>query len=145
MHASIPTTCIPLVFLCVLFFFFLFSLFFLFFLSTSLSFRSSSLSLFIDTHFLDYLPWWDLPFLPINCFGSLWVSFQDYPLTCRLLSHYHCSKCVGCTTLHSQTKLLVLFLTSLYFSLHTSRLGLSLFITYLYSMHQVVLAYTYLF
>ena len=38
MHASIPTTCIPLVFLCVLFFFFSFFFSFLSFLSFYLSF-----------------------------------------------------------------------------------------------------------
>ena len=54
-------------------------------------------------------------FCPSTAFGSLWVSFQDCPLACQLPSQYHCSECVGCTTLHSQTKLLVLFPTSLCF------------------------------
>ena len=26
---------------------------------------------------------------PLTAFGSLWVSFQDYPLACRLPNHYH--------------------------------------------------------
>ena len=55
------------------------------------------------------------PFCPLTVFGSLWVSFQDCLLACWLPSHYLCLECAGCTTLHSQTKLLVLFLTSLYF------------------------------
>ena len=54
-------------------------------------------------------------FYSLTTFGSLWVSFRDYPLAYRLLSHNHCSECVGCTTPHSQTKFLVLCLTSLYF------------------------------
>ena len=45
-------------------------------------------------------------------FGFLWVSFQDCPLACQLPSHYLSSKFIGCTTLHSQTKSFVLFLTS---------------------------------
>ena len=54
-------------------------------------------------------------FFPSTAFASLWVSLQDCPLAYWLPNHYLCSKCVGCTTLHSQTKLLVLFLTSLCF------------------------------
>ena len=60
-------------------------------------------------------------FYRLTAFDSLQVSFQDCPLACRLLNHYHCFECVGCTTLHSQTKLLVLFLTSLYFLTTPSR------------------------
>ena len=56
-------------------------------------------------------------FYPSTSFGSFLVSFRDCPLACQLFSHYHCSKCVGYTTLHSQTKLLVLFLIPLCFSL----------------------------
>ena len=54
-------------------------------------------------------------FCPSIVFGFLWATLQDCPLTCRLSRHYLYAKCVGCTTLHFQTKLLVLFLTSLYF------------------------------
>ena len=50
-------------------------------------------------------------FLP-TVLGFLWVSFQDCPLACQLPSHYLSSKFIGCTTLHSQTKSFVLFLTS---------------------------------
>ena len=53
------------------------------------------------------------PFCPSTVFGSLWPSLQDYLPTCRLSNHYLCLECVGCTTLHFQTKLLVLFLTPL--------------------------------
>ena len=60
---------------------------------------------------LYYLSLWNLP----TVFGFLWASLQDYPLTCRLSSHYFCPECVGCTTPHFQTKLLVLFLTFLCF------------------------------
>ena len=103
-----------------------FYLFFLLFLSTSHSFcffpLSSSLFTVHSYPFLYYPPWWDLPFLPpLIAFGSLWVSFQDCLLAYWLLSHYHCFECVGCTTFHSQKKLLVLFLTSLCFSLPSSR------------------------
>ena len=54
-------------------------------------------------------------FYPLTAFGSLLVSFRDCPLACQLLNHYHCFECVGCTTPYSQTKFLVLFLTSLCF------------------------------
>ena len=80
-----------------------------------------------------------------DCFWPLWVSFRDCPLTFRLLSHYHNYECVGCTTPHSQTKLLVLFFTSLYVSLLSFGQGLRLSITYLYGMHQVVSAHNYFF
>ena len=51
------------------------------------------------------------PFCPSTVFGSLWASFQDYLLACRLSSHHLYLECVGCTTLHFQTKLLVCFLS----------------------------------
>ena len=54
-------------------------------------------------------------FCPSTIFGFLWASLQDCPLACRLSSHYLCTKCVDCTTLHFQTKLLVLFLNSFSF------------------------------
>ena len=53
------------------------------------------------------------PFCPLTIFGSLWASLQDCPPAYWLSSHYLCSECLVCTTLHFQTKLLVLFLTSL--------------------------------
>ena len=119
MHASIPTTYVSLIFLYILFF----SLFFLFFsFSSSSSFRplfsppSPSL-LFTATLFYTICHGGIYHSYSSTTFRFLWVSFQNCPLVCQLLSHYHCSKCVGCTTLHSQTKLLALFLTSLYFSL----------------------------
>ena len=97
---------LPLVFLCVL----SFSLFFLFSFSTS----PSVLSTVHSYPFLYHLLLWDLPFLPLNCFWLLMGILPRLP-TSLLAAQYHCSECVGCTTLHSQTKLLVLFLTSLYF------------------------------
>ena len=84
------------------------------------------------------------PFFPLTVFGSLWVPLKDYPLACRLLSHYLCSKYVGYTTPHSQIKLLVMFLTFLY-SFFTHMEGLSYLITYLYDMHQMVSDHTYFF
>ena len=59
-------------------------------------------------------------FYPSTSFSSFWVSFRDYPLAYRLLSHYHCFEYVGCTTPHSQTKLLVLFLNPFCLSLPSS-------------------------
>ena len=106
MHASIPTTYVSLVFLCVPF---IFSI-----LSTYYSFLSPFL-LFTTIPFYTICHCEIYHFYPLTTFGSLWPSFQDYPLACRPPSHYLCSECVGCTTLHSQTKLLVLFLTSLRF------------------------------
>ena len=53
------------------------------------------------------------PFCPLTVFVSLWASLQDCPLACQLSSHYLYPECAGCTTLHFQTKLLVLFLISL--------------------------------
>ena len=108
-----------------------FSLFFLLFLSTFPSFHflpffpppplPSSTLLFIATPFYTIYHGEIYHFYPSTAFGSLWVSFQDYPLASWLLSQYHCSECVCCTTLHSQTKLLVLFFTSLCFSLSSSK------------------------
>ena len=54
-----------------------------------------------------------LPFVPKalpTVFGFLWASLQDYPPTCWLPGHYFYSECACCTTLHSKTKLFVLFL-----------------------------------
>ena len=44
-------------------------------------------------------------------FGFLWASLQDYPLTQLLFDHYFYSKGACHTTLHFQTKVLVLFLS----------------------------------
>ena len=116
MHASIPTTYVSLIFLYILFFFCF---------STSSSFCPSFFLpflfiyfyflLFIATVFYTICHGGIYHSYPSTAFGFLWVSFQDCPLACQLRSHYHCSECVGCTTLHSQTKLLVLFLISFCF------------------------------
>ena len=111
MHASIPTTYVSLIFL----YFFLFSFFFLvlpFLLSFLLSLVPPPLLLFTATTFYTICLGEIYQFYLSTTFNSLWVSFQDCPLACRLLSHYHGSEFVGCTTPHSRTKLLVLFLTS---------------------------------
>ena len=53
-----------------------------------------------------------LPFVPntvSTIFDFLWVSLQDCPLTCRLPGHYFYSEYACHTTLHYQTKSLVLF------------------------------------
>ena len=96
-----------LVFLCILLFSILSCL--------SISHLSVPLSLFITTPFYTICNCRIHHFFPSTAFASLWVSLQDCPLAYWLPNHYLCSKCVGCTTFHSQTKLLVLFLTSLYF------------------------------
>ena len=54
-----------------------------------------------------------LPFIPKaspTIFGFLWTSLQDYLLTRWLPNHYLYLECACCTTPHSKTKLLVLFL-----------------------------------
>ena len=65
MHASIPTTHVSLIFV----FYFLFSLFFLV-LPPLLSFLPSPFTVH-SYRLLYYLSWWDLPFLPLNCFWLL--------------------------------------------------------------------------
>jgi len=120
MHASIPITHAFLIFV------FSFSLlsfsfsfyppfsFFFFLLASLLYVLFTTIAFYTICHGRIYHVY------PLTTFGSLWVSFRDYPLACQLLNHYHYSECVGCTTPHSQTKLLVLFLTLLYFSLISS-------------------------
>ena len=112
MHASILTTYVSLIFPYILFFLFL---------PLFPSVPCSPFLLFTATPFYTICHGGIYHFYLSIDFGSLWVSFQDCPLACRLLSHYHYSECVGCTTLHSQTKLLVLFLTSFCFSLPLSK------------------------
>ena len=84
-------------------------LFPLFFFSTS---YPSPILLFMATPFYIIYYCKIYPFCPSTTFGSLWASLQDYPLACRVSSHYLCPECVGCTTFYLQTKLFVLFLTS---------------------------------
>ena len=110
MHTSIPTTHASLWFF--LYFPFLFSLFLP--CSTSSSFvpffpffvMSSNVPLQFTVTII-YIVCHDkiCHFYPSTAFGSTWVSFQDYPLVCRLPSHYHCTECVGCNTPHFQTKM----------------------------------------
>jgi len=92
-------------------FFFVFSPFF----STSSPQSICLPSLFMAIPFYTICHYGIYHFRPSIDFGFVWISLQDCPLTCRLPSHYLCSECVGCTTLYSQTKLLVLFITSLCF------------------------------
>ena len=79
MHASIPTTCIPLVFLYVL----SFSLFFLFFLSTSPSFSLffRPPSLFTATPFYTICHCGIYHFLPLNCFWLLIGVLPRLPIS----------------------------------------------------------------
>ena len=58
-------------------------------------------------------------FYPSTAFGSLWASFQDYPLACRLPNHYHCTVLVAPRLIPRQ-KRLVLFLNLFPFSLLSS-------------------------
>ena len=53
----------------------------------------------------------DFSLLSLRLCQPLLVSFQDYPLIRWLLGHYLCSEGACHTTLHFQTKVLVLFLT----------------------------------
>ena len=117
MHAFIPTVHFPSLVFFPIFLSFLsvfFSCILLFFLFPILSFLPPSFvpfSLFMATPFYTIYHCGIYHFYSLTAFGSLWVSLQDYPLACRLPSHYLYSECVGCTTLHSQAKLLVMFLT----------------------------------
>ena len=118
MHASIPTTLLSLQFSFT-------QSFYLFFLSSCFLLPILSylllllflflLLLFMATPFYTIFHYRIYPFCPSTVFGFLSASLQNYPLPCRLPSHYLYPECVGCTTLHFQTKLLVLFLTSLCF------------------------------
>ena len=117
MHASIPITHAFLIFV---FPFSSLSFSFLFYLSSFVfllhppSLLFTTITLYTICHGRIY------HFYSLTAFDSLWVSFQDYPLAFWLHNHYHCFECVGRTTPHSQTKLLALFLTSLYFLLLSS-------------------------
>ena len=71
-------------------------------------------SLFMVTPFYIVCYYEIYPFCPPTVFGFLQASLQDCPLIYKLSSHYIFPESVGCTILHSETKLLVLFLTSLY-------------------------------
>ena len=112
MHASIPITH---VFLEFLYLSFLFYFFFSFLRSTSISCcGSSSFSVFITMAFYTACRDRNYHFYPLIAFGSLWVSFQDYPLACRLPNHYHCTVLVA-PRLIPRKKWFDLSLTSLYF------------------------------
>jgi len=80
-----------------------------------LSFIFPPLLLFMATPFYTICHYEIYPFCPSTVFGFLWASLQECPLICWLSSHYFCPECAGCTALHFQTKLLVLFLTFLRF------------------------------
>ena len=95
-----------LVFSCILLFYSFF-FFFFFLLPPSPLFTVHGCPLFIPSAIMGFTI-----FVSQSFFGFLWVSFQDCPLACQLPSHYLSSKFIGCTTLHSQTKSFVLFLTS---------------------------------
>ena len=85
MHASIPITNAFLWFLCFPFLFSHFSsLLYLYFFSWWWYLFSRCPSTIYNYHPLYCLPWWDFPFLPLNRFWLLWVSFQDchWPTDC---------------------------------------------------------------
>ena len=97
------------------------------------------LSPFILLNSMGFLPF--VPKVSPAVFGFLWVSLQDYPLTCWLPGHYLSLECACCTTPYSWAKLLVLFLHFPLFVLpEWIRIGGSLS-THPYSMHQVVQAF----
>ena len=107
------------------------------------SMDSSSPYLGLPLSFLYYLIPWDFSLLSLRLhqpFFSLGTFLQDYPLTHCLLDHYLRLECVCCTTPHSRTKLLILFLPFLLsILLEWIRIRVSLF-TYSYGMHRVVQA-----
>ena len=115
MHASIPITH---TFLWFFFFFFSLSFFFLVLLLL-LSVIVDPLSLLTATTFYTIYHDKIYHFYPSTAFGSLWVSFQDYPLACRLPNHYHCTVLVAPRLIPRQ-KRLVLFLNLFPFSLLSS-------------------------
>ena len=105
MYASIPTTYLS-GFSMYSFFFSVFS--FLFFLPPFPF--VPPFSLFTVTPFYTIYRGGICHFYPSTAFGSLWTSFQNCLLIGQLLSHYHCSECDGCTTLHLKQNCLSCFL-----------------------------------
>ena len=110
MHASIPITQAFHWFICSYFLFFLF-------LPYSISISCSGCCiLLLFTIIAFYIVYHDkiYHFYPSTTFGSLWASFQDCPLACRLPNYYHYTMLA---TPHpiSKQKWLVLSLTSLFF------------------------------
>ena len=95
MHASIPIT---RAFFSGLLCFLFFSLFFFLVLPLLLFVMIMPFSLMPPTvhsyHPLYYLPWWDLPLLPLNCFwllvGVLPRLPTSLPITQPLLLHWMC-------------------------------------------------------
>ena len=110
MHASIPIALFS--FFHLVSFIFFFSQCFLFSILSSLLLSCLPPLLFMVTNFYTVCHYRIYPFYPSTVFCFLWASLQDCPLTYQLSNHYICLKCVGCTTLHFQKKLFVLFLTS---------------------------------
>ena len=108
---------LPLMFLDFLYFLFLFFSFLLFYLFSFFCSSPSPFLLFTTTILYTICHGRIHHFYLLTAFSSEWASFRDYPLAYHMFNHYHYSKRVGCTTPHSQTKLLVLFFTSLCFSL----------------------------
>ena len=134
MHASIFCRVFFLQYLPLSFFFVLLLEVFL----PIFSMDSSSPYLGLPLCFLYYLIPWDFSLLSLRLhqpFFFLGTFLQDYPLTHWLLDHYLHLECVCCTTPHSRTKLLILFLPFLLsVLLEWIRIRVSLF-TYSYGMH----------
>ena len=114
-----PYFCHNSLYLTTWFSYFLLSFFSLFFLGvfclslvTLPSFCSSRVHGYLYP-FYSCLNLCDFSLLSLRLCQPLLVSFQDYPLIRWLLGHYLCSEGACHTTLHFQTKVLVLFLTCL--------------------------------
>ena len=84
--------CMPLFLSVMLFWFlyFLFSFLSFFHYTSLLSFFSPLNLLFTATTFYTICHGEIYHFYPLTTFGFLWAFFWDYPLACRLLSHYYC-------------------------------------------------------
>ena len=119
--------------------------FFFFILSFYLSFHPFSLSTVHSYLFLYHLLLWDLPFLPLSCFWFLMGVLLGLPTGLPAAQPLPLLKV--CWLHHSlfldKIACLVSYLSP--FLLHPSGKGLNHLTTYLYGMHQVVPAYTYLF
>ena len=123
MHASIPILHVSFFLsdFCIFPFFFFFLLCFLFFLSTPIFCRCFSshffppFSLFMPMAFYTVCRDKIYHFYPSTAFGLLWASFQDCPLVCWMLNHYHYTLLAAPCLIPRQKKVFVLSFTSLYF------------------------------
>ena len=119
-----------------------FSLFFLYLLFIVFLFLFSS-PFSLCTSMAFYIAYHDriCHFYPSTAFSLLWVSFQDYPLICRLLSHHHYTV-LAVSRLIPDKSGFVLSFTPFDTPI---RIRLDLFLTNLYSMHLVIPTHVYIF